>query len=80
MTTLHDREITRQKEIKRYISTSSKAMTAKLGKLEIYNKESPFIWSFDGLSTLLIDQVTDKKCFYSTSARTVAKKYDSGGF
>ena len=55
-------------------------MTAKLGKLEIYNKESPFIWSFDGLSTLLIDQVTDKKCFYSTSARTVAKKYDSGGF
>ena len=31
-------------------------MTAKLGKVEIYNKGSPSIKSFDTLSTQLIDQ------------------------
>ena len=36
---------------KRYISTSPKAMTAKLGKVEIYNKGPPSIKSIEALIT-----------------------------
>ena len=61
---------------KRYISTSPKAMTAKLGKVEIYNKGPPSIKSFDALSTWSSDHVTDKKSYIFTSARTMAKKLD----
>ena len=43
-------------------------MTAKLGKVEIYDKGPPSIKSFD--------HVTDKRCYMSTSARTMAKKLD----
>ena len=35
-------------------------MTAKLGKVEIYNKGPPSIKSFDALNTGSSDQVTDK--------------------
>ena len=61
---------------KRYISTSPNAMTAKLGKVEIYNKGPPSIKSFDALSTWSSDHVTDKERYISTSARTMAKKLD----
>ena len=61
---------------KRYISTSPKAMTAKLGKVEIYNKGPPSIKSFDALSTWSSDHVTDKKRYISTSARTMTNKLD----
>ena len=61
---------------KRYISTFLKAMTAKLGKIEIYNKGPPSIKSFDALSTWSSDHVTDKKSYIFTSARTMAKKLD----
>ena len=43
-------------------------MTAKLGKVEIYDKGPPSIKSFD--------HVTDKRYYMSTSARTMAKKLD----
>ena len=46
-------------------------MTAKLGKVGIYNKGPPSIKSFDAS-----DHVTNKKCYISTSARTIAKKRD----
>ena len=61
---------------KRYISTSPKAVTAKLGKVEIYNKGPPSIRSFDALSTWSSDHVTDKKRYIPTSTRTMAKKLD----
>ena len=61
---------------KRYIFTSPNAMTAKLGKVEIYNKGPPSIKSFDALSTSSNDHMTDKKRYISTSARTMAKKLD----
>ena len=61
---------------KQYISTFSKAMTAKLRKVEIYNKGAPSIKSFDALSTWSSDHVTDKKSYIFTSARTMAKKLD----
>ena len=51
-------------------------MTAKLGKVEIYNKGAPSIKFFDALTTLSIDYVTDKKRYISTSARTMANKLD----
>ena len=46
---------------KRYISTSPRTVTAKLGKVEIYNKGPQSIRSFDGLSTWSSDHVADKK-------------------
>ena len=49
---------------KRYISTSPKAMTAKLGKVEIYNKGPPSIRSFDVSSTWSSDHVTDKNVIF----------------
>ena len=61
---------------KRYISTSPKALTAKLGKVEIYNKRSPSMKSFESLSSWSSDHVADKKRYISTSARTMAKKPD----
>ena len=61
---------------KRYISTSPKDMTAKLGKVEIYNKGPQSIRSFDALITWSSDLVTDKKRYISTSSRTIAKKLD----
>ena len=60
---------------KQYISTSPKAMTAKLGKVEIYNKGSPSMKSFEALSSRSSDHVTDKK-HISISGRTMAKKLD----
>ena len=51
-------------------------MTAKLGKVDIYNKGPPSIKSFDVLNTWSSDHVTDKKRYISTSARTMAKKLD----
>ena len=61
---------------KRYICTSLKAMTAKLGKVEIYNKGPPSIRSSDALDTWSSDHVTDKKRYISACARTMAKKLD----
>ena len=61
---------------KRYISTSPKAMTAKLGKVEIYNKRSPSMKYFESLSSWSSDHVADKKRYISTSARIMAKKLD----
>ena len=58
---------------KQYISTSPKAINAKLGKVEIYNKGPPSIKSFDALNTGSSDQVTDKKRYISTSARTMLR-------
>ena len=60
------------KNKKRYTSTSLMAMTAKLGKVEIYNKGPPSLKSFDALITWSSDHVTDK----TTSTRTMAKKLD----
>ena len=51
-------------------------MTAKLGKIEIYNKGPPSIKSFDALSTWSSDHVTDKKRYISISVETMAKKLD----
>ena len=51
-------------------------MTAKLGKVEIYNKGPPSIKSFDALTTSSSDHVTDKKHYIFISARTIAKKLD----
>ena len=51
-------------------------MTAKLGKVEIYNKGQPSIKSFDALIKWSSDHVTDKKRYISTSERTMAKKFD----
>ena len=50
-------------------------MTAKLGKVEIYNKGSPSMKSFEALSSRSSDHVTDKK-HISISGRTMAKKLD----
>ena len=61
---------------KRYVSTSLKAMAAKLGKVEIYNKRSPSMKSFESLSSWSSDRVADKKRYISTSARTMAMKLD----
>ena len=61
---------------KRYIFISPKAKTAKLGKVEIYNKGPPSIKSSDALNTRSNDQVTVNKHYISTSARTMAKKLD----
>ena len=47
-----------------YISTSPKAMTVKLGKVEIYNKGPPFIKFFDALTTWWRDHVTDKNVIF----------------
>ena len=60
----------------RYISTSPKAMTAKLGKAEIYNKKPPSIKSFDTMTRSSSDHVTDKKRYISTSTRTMAEKLE----
>ena len=51
-------------------------MTAKLVKVEIYSKLPPSIKSFDALSTLLSDHMTDKKRVISTSARPKAIKFE----
>ena len=58
----------------RYISTSPKAMTVKLGKVEINNKKPPSLKFFDALTRWSSDQMTDKKRYISTSAKTMAKK------
>ena len=51
-------------------------MTAKLWKVEIYNKGPPSNKSFDALTTWWSDHVTDKKRYISTSAGTMAKKLE----
>ena len=61
---------------KQYISTSSRPMTAKLAKVEIYRKGPPSIKSFDALNTWSSDHGTDKKRYISTSARPMATKRD----
>ena len=61
-------------KIKQYISTSLRAMTAKLGEVETYDKGPPSIKSFDTLSTWSSDHMTDKNHYISTSARPAANK------
>ena len=51
-------------------------MTAKLGKVEIYDKGPPFNKSFHALTTRSSDHVTDKKRYISTSAGTTTKKIE----
>ena len=61
---------------KQYISTSPKAINAKLGKVEIYNKGPPSIKSFDTLNMWSNDHMTVKERYTSTSSRTMSKKLD----
>ena len=49
---------------KRYISTSPRYMTVKLGKIEIYSKEPP------------LPDVTDKKHYISASVRPIVARLD----
>ena len=58
---------------KRYISTSPRYMTVKLGKIEIYSKEPPF---FGSLCTWSNDHVTDKKHYISASVRPIVARLD----
>ena len=51
-------------------------MIAKLEKVGIYSKWQPSMKSFDPLSTLSSDHVTDKKLYISTSARRMVTKRD----
>ena len=52
-------------------------MTAKLWKVEIYNKGPPSIKTFEALTAWSSDHVTDRKRYISTSKRTMAKRPDS---
>ena len=60
----------------RYLSFPSKAMTARLGKVEINNGRPPSTKSCDTLTIWLRDHVTNKKRYISTFATTIAKKLD----
>ena len=51
---------------KQYISTSTRPMTAKLNKVEVYSKEPP---SFDALITWSSYHVTKEKFYIPTSLR-----------
>ena len=59
---------------KRYISTSTRPMTTKLDKVEVYSKGPPSTESFDTLLTWSSYHMTDEKCYISTSARPMATK------
>ena len=61
---------------KRYISTSTRPMTAKLDKVEVYSKGSPPIESFDTLITWSNYHMTDEKRYILTFARPMATKLD----
>ena len=61
---------------KRYIFTSTRTMTVKLDKVEVYSKVPPSIESFDTLITWSSYHVTDEKRYISTSARAMATKHD----
>ena len=50
-------------------------MTAKVEKVEIYNKGAPSIKLSDALSTRSSDHVTDKKRYICASARPMATKW-----
>ena len=54
---------------KRYISTSTRPMTAKLDKAEVYSKGPASIGSFDALVVWSNYQVINEKRYISTSAR-----------
>ena len=61
---------------KHYISTSTRPMTAKLNKVEVYSKGPPSIESFDALITWSSYHVTDEKHYIPTSARPTTIKLD----
>ena len=61
---------------KRYISTSTRPMTAKLDKVEVYGEGSLSIESFIASITWSSYHMTDEKRYISTSAKPVATKLD----
>ena len=61
---------------KRYISTSTRTMTSKLNKGEVYSKGPLSIESCDALITWSSYHVTDEKRYISTSERPMATKFD----
>ena len=61
---------------KQYISTSTRSMTAKIDKVDVYSKGPSSIESFDALITWRSDHMTDGKRYISTSAGTMATKLD----
>ena len=61
---------------KRYISASTRPMTAKIDKVDVYSKGPPSIESFDALITWPSYHTTDGKPYISTSAGPMATKVD----
>ena len=61
---------------KRHISTSTRAMTGKIDKVEVYSKGPPSIESFDALITWPSHHVADGKRHIWTSAGPMATKLD----
>ena len=61
---------------KRDISTSTRAMTCKVDKVEVYSKGPPSIESFDALIMWPSYHVADGKRYISTSAGPMAAKLD----
>ena len=61
---------------KRYISKSTRPMTAKIDKVDVYSKGPPSIESFDALITWPNYHMADGKRYISTSAGPMATKLD----
>ena len=61
---------------KRYISTSTRAMTGTTDKVEVYRKGPPSIESFDDLITWPSYHVADGKRYIWTSAGPMATELD----
>ena len=59
---------------KQYISTSTRPMTAKIDKVDVYSKRPPSIESFDALIMWPCYHMTDEKHYISTSAGPVGSK------
>ena len=61
---------------KRYISTSTRAMTDKIDKVEVFSKGPPSMQSFDALITWTSYHKANGKRFISTSAGPMVNKFD----